>query len=244
MEIVYDEGYNVRFRLDDGREFALADLLVDLERLEKVDGAMSLVANSREWNRKRVIELEDKLERYHRAHVCTSSCQDNAHVAFTGKGLVRDLEAQVAKLTEQVKGYDHDRKTERDRADRNQARAIKAEELVQEERIRGNNLAQRLAQSEQRERELEAQNQRLTEYANAQEARHAEENEQYRQSIAARDSLLQGAAATVRRIQTVVWTTDMDRLIENRGVPAVVHELADLSAAAISRIRAFTGQPA
>lgn len=169
MEIVYDETNNVRFRLDDGREFKLVDLLADLERLEKIDGAMSLVANSREWNRKRVLELEDELERYHRAHVCTSSCEKNSHVAFTGKTMVKDLE-----------------------------------ELVQEERIRGNNLAQRLAQSEQRERELEAQNQRLTEYANAQEARHAELAAATTRVRAAQDRLLAAATTRVREATEIL----------------------------------------
>lgn len=203
MEIIYDEHHNVTFRLDDGREFGLTELLADLERFEKLETALTLTTTSREWNRKRVVELEGELERLG---------QRSNYPSALDWAAVR---------------------AERDRL----------KDLVQEERIRGNNLSQRLAQSEQRERELEAQNQRLTDYANAQEARHAEVNEEHRQSIAARDALLQGAAATVRRVQNVVWTADLDRLIENRGVAAVVHELADLSAATVSRVRAFVGQP-
>lgn len=72
--------------------------------------------------------------------------------------LERALAASVKRETDletQVQGYDRDRHTERDRADRERQRASElkdrlssSEELVQEERIRGNNLAERLARAE------------------------------------------------------------------------------------------------
>lgn len=256
MEIVYDEFNNVRFRLDDGREFKLADLLADLERLEKLETALTLTANSREWNRKRVLELEDTLERAGRISDYPSALdwaavraerdrlkERVAHLVAGGDEKERDkdklfrevelLQKEKEFLEARVREYDRDRHTERNRADVAQRRVAELEKT----------LAASINGSTKVEQELEAQVLRLTDYADAQEARRAEVNEKHRQSIAARDSLLQEATAKLDRIRRTVWTTELDRLIENRGVAAVVHELADLSAAAISRVRAFTGQP-
>lgn len=68
---------------------------------------------------------------------------------------INELEDKLVRTENRIRGYDHDRHTERDRADRERQRASElkdrlssSEELVQEERTRGNNLAQRLAQAE------------------------------------------------------------------------------------------------
>ena len=152
---------------------------------------------------------------YPAAEVGALQASEAELVAAPLRERVGELEKENQRLARQVWEFDRDRHTEQRRADTAQRRVAELEDA--------------LARSIGRENKLESDA--------------AEEAELHRQSIAARDSLLQGAAATVRRVQNVVWTADFDRLAENRGVPAVVHELADLSAAAISRVRAFVGQP-
>jgi chromosome segregation ATPase len=56
MEIIYDGVDNLRIRFDNGRELGLDEIL-------DLDKALTLTRTSREWNRKRVVELEDALER-------------------------------------------------------------------------------------------------------------------------------------------------------------------------------------
>lgn len=56
MEIIYDGVDNLRIRFDNGRELGLDEIL-------NLDKALTLTRTSREWNRKRVVELEDALER-------------------------------------------------------------------------------------------------------------------------------------------------------------------------------------
>jgi chromosome segregation ATPase len=59
--------------------------------------------------RRRVMDLqenlhsaEQELATLRKHHMCTESCRPNAHVAFTGKGLVRELEEQNADLRKQI----------------------------------------------------------------------------------------------------------------------------------------------
>jgi chromosome segregation ATPase len=39
--------------------------------------------------------LESELERYQRNHACTEQCSENSHVAFTGKGLIKELRTEL-----------------------------------------------------------------------------------------------------------------------------------------------------
>jgi len=50
----------------------------------------------------RVASLESDLARYRRAHVCTDRCTKDAHVAFEGNQLVKELEAELANEREQA----------------------------------------------------------------------------------------------------------------------------------------------
>ena len=174
-----------------------------VERIESLEKALTLTTTSREFNRKRVIELEDELERYRRAHVCTDRCRENAHVAFEGNGLVKELEDELATERERADRAEKSLAESRElvafkervadeidqEADRLRDKVREERELVQEERTRANNLAQRLAQ-------VEIQRDRLIGEANAQEGLRAEERRVAIQSIGARDQLL--AAATTR----------------------------------------------
>ena len=52
--------------------------------------------------RRRIAELEQDNLRYRKAHVCTARCTSNAHVAFEGNQLVKELEEQNADLRQQI----------------------------------------------------------------------------------------------------------------------------------------------
>lgn len=130
MEIVHDKSHNVRFRLDDGREFTLADLLADLEKVEKLETEVALTRNSREWNRKRVLELEDVLEsaqsRVAELESLLAQSVGRADRLAASLAVSRGETAQsrIADLENRIKGYDHDRRTEK-------ARAAEAESRVE-----------------------------------------------------------------------------------------------------------------
>lgn len=232
MEIVYDEsGTRVLLRKDDGSE-------VDLLKLE---GALTLAQKSREFNRRRVVVLESKLERvaailaegkasgedeflsvpeieeklaglgerlYTAAEVGDLQASEAELVAAPLRRRVAELERENADadrrinaLTGQVQGYDHDRHTERDRADQNRAWAERAE-------ANGVKLSATLVQAEKdrdsarrRVAELEAQLARSVDRENKLEADAAEEKTLHSQSIAARDHLLEAAT---RRVSAAV----------------------------------------
>lgn len=108
-----------------------------------------------------------------------------------------------------------------------------ADEIDQDrntERIRGNNLAQRLAQAEiQRDRHVAT--------LNEQEARHATASQQYAQSLAARDRLLAAATTRVRAAKEILGTTAVsrarDEIVTSKGAvlaDAIRDALAALNA--------------
>jgi hypothetical protein len=168
-----------------------------VEKIESLEKALTLTTNSREFNRKRVVELEDELERYRRAHVCTSECKPNAHTAFQGRQRITELEAELAESRELVEFKT--RVADEIDQDRIELRLrLKAErELVQEERTRANNLATRLAQVE-KDRDT-----RLEELEAAERYQH-ERAQEARQSIAARDRLLAAATTRVKAAQEIL----------------------------------------
>jgi chromosome segregation ATPase len=51
---------------------------------------------------RRIEDLEMELEQYRTHHHCTDGCTSNAHVAFTGKGLVKQLRQRIKELESQV----------------------------------------------------------------------------------------------------------------------------------------------
>ncbi|AAT36802.1 Pas54 [Actinoplanes phage phiAsp2] len=147
MEITYDGIGNLTIRFDDGRELGLDEIL-------NLDKCLTLTRNSREWNRKRVVELEDMLERGV-VDVATSTDPGELGRLAGQEDRIIDLEAQVRRLEatlaesrelvqfkekvadeidqeaerlrSKVREYDRDRKTERDRADRMTAQANRME---------------------------------------------------------------------------------------------------------------------
>ena len=46
--------------------------------------------------------IEEELARYRRAHVCTTSCTGNRHVAFTGRKMIDELETSLQELRDLV----------------------------------------------------------------------------------------------------------------------------------------------
>ncbi len=233
-----------------GRVVVLEDRLERIRKILAEDGGLSerlytaaevgdLQASEAELVaaplRRRVAYLETELERYRKAHVCTDSCKPNAHVAFTGSQIVKELETELANerqeierlerenedadrrinaLTGQVRGYDHDRHTERDRADQNKAWAERAE-------ANGARLSAALVQAEKdrdsarrRVAELEAQLSRSIDRENKLEADAAEEKTIHSQSIAARDHLLEAAT---RRISLAREALDRPMVVGARN---------------------------
>jgi hypothetical protein len=102
--------------------------------------------------RARIEELERQLRRASYGHVCTDSCKPNSHVAFIGRERLTELEREVAGYREVIKnlqdeatslkadrdswkhkaeGWDHDRHTERVRADQFKAELRRALEELQ-----------------------------------------------------------------------------------------------------------------
>jgi cell division protein FtsB len=59
--------------------------------------------------RRQVAELEAEVDRLKKGHVCTSSCKPNAHVAFTGRQRLEELERQVHDETERADNLEDER---------------------------------------------------------------------------------------------------------------------------------------
>lgn len=218
MEIIYDGVDNLRIRFDNGRELGLDEIL-------NLDKALTLTRTSREWNRKRVVELEDMLERgerkasedqrlYTAAEVGDAQASEAELVAKPLRRRIgelervlaqevnrnTDLEAQVEDadrrinaLTGQVREYDHDRHTEKQRADR--------------ERQRASELKDRLSSAQ--------------EEADAQEYRHDQERKEAARSIAARDHLLSAATTRMNAVREILLARTVaearDQIVTSKG---------------------------
>jgi hypothetical protein len=149
-------------RMAEARQDLLAQIAELVQSVDARDRLLATATKERnearetvEVQRQRVADLEADLERYQTAHVCTSRCSINSHVAFEGSRIVKDLERELAESRQstqardrllatateerdrfkagmetaevQLKGYDEDRRTERDRADENREWAERAE---------------------------------------------------------------------------------------------------------------------
>ena len=185
MEIVYDGTGDLTIRFDNGRKLGLQEIL-------DLDKALTLTRTSREWNRKRVLELEDLLERGTHAEVRRYTDEEDH-----GPGGIWDkyqaasvridaLEAELSRragiikrLENKVEGYDTDRHTERERASELKDRLSSSEEMVAE--------LERGRQSDHLEI-VELRRQRDEAETGA-----AQERESYRQSLAAHNSYLEAA---------------------------------------------------
>lgn len=71
--------------------------------------------------RSRIAELEVELDRYRKAHVCTSRCSMNSHVAFEGNRIVKDLEEVLAQVRSELRETHRARMAAEDRARRAEA---------------------------------------------------------------------------------------------------------------------------
>jgi hypothetical protein len=89
---------------------ARRDLLSQIADLEKLAWAVTQERDEAretvEVQRQRVADLEADLERYQTAHVCTSRCSINSHVAFEGSRIVKDLERELAESRQSTQARD------------------------------------------------------------------------------------------------------------------------------------------
>lgn len=162
----------------------LIDVDVDAEVAAKVEGlekALILTTNSREWNRKRVVELEDELER---------ATGDRPSARDSLAGQVVQLEKSLAESRELV-----DFKTRvADQIDQEADRLREA--LI---KTRGDR-----EEAERKVRDLERRNSELVGQANAQEALHAQVAADQIRSVEARDWLLAAATTRVKAAQEIL----------------------------------------
>lgn len=63
------------------------------------------------------------------------------------------------------------------------------------------------------------------------------------QGLTARDHLLREATTTLAAARRIVWTTGLDVLMEERGIPGRVEDHAAELAQVVGRVRATIGQP-
>jgi hypothetical protein len=251
VEIVYDgTGTRVMLRKDDGTE-------VDLLKLE---GALTMAQTSREFNRGRVVKLEDKLERIAAILAEGRGSDDDTYVSVQeieerdtenrmapAWAVTRFLNAEaelesvrrtasenhgiqrreIERLENQVREYDRDRHTERDRADDLKARLARldganrkytAEEVghlqATESELVARPLRDRIA-------DLERQLSRSIERENKLENDAAEEREIHRRSLAARDSLLETATRRLGAARDILSTGSVadirDNIVTSKG---------------------------
>lgn len=176
MEITYDGTGDMTIRFDDGRELTLAEIL-------DLDKALILTRNSREWNRKRVVELEDMLERSARGERLFTSEEVGDLQASEAELVAAPLKAENQRLARQVCEFDRDRRTERDRADKAQRRVAELERT--------------LALSIERENRLESTA--------------ADTAAEHRRSLAARDHLLSAATTRMNAVREILLATAVGR---------------------------------
>jgi uncharacterized coiled-coil DUF342 family protein len=74
----------------------------DLDRHTERDRADRAEADLKDLKARTVVAA-DELARYRRAHVCTDRCTKDAHVAFEGRQLVTELEAELAEVSAEVR---------------------------------------------------------------------------------------------------------------------------------------------
>lgn len=65
------------------------------QRVEIELAGQSLAPGTEEALRERIAELEARLDRYQRAHVCTVECRPNQHTAFQGRQLAEQLKDEL-----------------------------------------------------------------------------------------------------------------------------------------------------
>lgn len=162
----------------------LINVDVDAEVAAKVEGlekALILTTNSREWNRKRVVELEDELER---------ATGDRPSARDSLAGQVVQLEKSLAESRELVAFKERVADQIDQEADRLREALIKT---------RGDR-----EEAERKVRDLERRNSELVGQANAQEALHAQVAADQIRSVEARDWLLAAATTRVKAAQEIL----------------------------------------
>jgi hypothetical protein len=180
----------------------LIEVAAKVEGLEK---ALTLATTSREWNRKRVVELEDELERM---------TGDRPSVRDSLAGQVVRLEKSLAESRELVTFKER----VADQADEDKDKLFRKLEderdLVKQERTRANNLARRVA-------ELERSLAHSIDRENVQEGLAAESRRTAIQTIAARDRLLAAATTRVRAAKEILGATAVgrarDEIVTSKG---------------------------
>lgn len=229
MEITvrtYDEVSNERVRIEVAPGQRAEIQIVD-DRVSTHDPAQAA-----EELRRQVQELTAKLAQATKGHVCTDSCKPGAHVAFTGRKRLQEAEARIEELEAkareresriqelsgrvlkaeaQVREYDRDRKTERDRADGNKGWAERAEQRLQEAEAKLATQTQRADRNKawaERERDRAVGNKGQAERA---EQRLADQAEEHRQSLAARDAILSTSVRKINHARELLSADEVDQ---------------------------------
>lgn len=148
-----------------------------------------------------------------------------------------DAISRESGLEEKIRGYDHDRHTERDRADRQT-------KLVQEERTRGNNLAQRLAQAEKslaesrdlvtfknrilndKDDELRVVRGHADRLTREHEARIKARDEETDQRVKARDRLLNDATTKIENARVILLDSQI-KVAQDKAVTKAAVTMAE-----------------
>ena len=70
-------------------------------RVQELESEVASLNSAYELVRERAGNVEEQLAAYQKNHACTERCRPNAHVAFTGKGMIKDLEEVLTRIREQ-----------------------------------------------------------------------------------------------------------------------------------------------
>lgn len=180
--------------------------------LDKLETALTLARNSREFNRKRVEVLDDRLHRIRAILDEEAALQQENEEYHLDR--IKRLEEENQRLARQVCEFDRDRHTERDRADKAVDALIKvrAEREEQDAELRRRASAIKV---------LESRYETLLATLDKAEDDGAEAAAEHRRSLAARDSLLAAATTRVRAAQDILGARRVqeaaDQIVTSKG---------------------------
>lgn len=124
----------------DERERARANLEKSLsEEIRKLRAQVAEYDWDRKTERYRANRLQTEVDRLKKGHVCTNACKPNAHVAFTGRQRLEELEREVCDETERADQAEKALEESRSLVARQGARhdrTLRARDVETEERVK------------------------------------------------------------------------------------------------------------
>jgi DNA repair exonuclease SbcCD ATPase subunit len=203
MEITYDGIGNLTLRFDDGRELGLDEIL-------NLDKCLTLTRNSREWNRKRVVELEDMLERGGKVDDALST--DPAARLYTaeevGNAQASEAELVAAPLRRRIEELERTLAESRELVDFK----TRVADQLDEDRAKLHDKVREYDRDRKTERDRAD---RMTAQANRMETDRAELEAEHRRSLAARDRLLEKATRRASAARDFLSTNTVAEAREN-----------------------------